>query len=1244
MNSSAPSLETTITSVNDETNSAQPNSGVSNTLFSAPVPPSNTLADSALDSVFLAQALSSNTVAEANPINQNVVDPMFTAPEIPALPSNTLTDAILNVNPINQNVMDPMITAPEIPALPSNTLADATPNVNPINQNVVDPMFSAQEIPALPSNTLADEIPNVNPMNQNVMEPMFTAPEIPALPSNTLADEIPNVNPINQNKVDPMFTSPEIPALPSNALADTIPNVNPINKNMVDPMFTAPEIPRSNTLGDANQGIQPMMEEKTNAAVSMSSPERPAYNPINSTNQVVQTDSQGNTFTILDGLSYNEGSMGADTMKPTVKEPSSSAMLKNTSTERITGAILFPGNWDETKQKNYQSLDLVNHRNNSSIGQALDDSLLEPVENTINSELIKPVEGTLNLETVNATPVLSAQISNGIPTIQAEVQNLNDTGTAAGSISAESITNSSSNIAINTDIGTRLSSKTVIGTLENKVDTLVNNVIDNADMTSADQVSSTGKMDATPVKTDSSLISVPLLRSKINLNSNNRSGNSMNELSSDNDFLTALKGILPVITQNLNKTETDKITETNVTETVVKSNQSSLSLETGSQLFSNSRPENIVDSNQSSGTLDTESQLVPNQRTGETIESNQSNGNIQTGSQLLSISRAENAVESNQSSGTLEAGSQLFSSPRKSFNIDSMNSDMGSVGRNVLTSNEMDSLSSFKKSGPGAVLSTSTVSSSDSTISQEKTSGLVTDTAPTKKVADSIINSFLQDGLLRLSDEVKQQSTESFARTQSVTITTTKPEISTSSNKVTATVDSFVRNNGVPASASSIDIKTVRIEDQPPQELSSISVVSKARSSDETTSSRPEESTISAGSSASTEGHGEPTAVPTPEPTSSTSLPLTERLSINMSINPLAASLSIRNDKQADVTTTTTVTGLSVTTDISIQTDTAANSTQTTAAVKPTAGVLSVNSGVDTKADMMVTEFPTDLFNAAIANPDAFAPRVISGLVTETIEPPMPEPIPDFPTDLTMSKVDLNVDQDLMQTIDSDLAFTIVRLLKNLTDQSALQTTSKSELNDTSAETTAADAAMLDNLNSHQINKTKGTGDIAIVRNAESANTDFETAIIAEIPEGDNKIKANGQIDNETSVNDTIITTSETKTANTTKVVSDTNIQTEIKDNITEPSDTYQKPMLNDVIGDKTQTTPKTVQTTKKAYSVVVDTETDKQFESNIISNEADTSFSSLEDDPDLFGIDRQTLSKYCIIILTYERFISTDI
>ena len=1105
-----------------------------------------------------------------------------------------------------------MFTAPEIPALPSNTLTDAIPNVNPINQNVVDPMFTAPEIPALPSNTLADAIPNDSPINQNVVDPMFTAPEIPVLPSNTLADAIPDVNLINQNEVDAMFTAPEIPALPSNTLADAIPNVNPINQNVIDPMFTAPEIPTSNSLGAANLGIQPLTKEKTNAAFSISSPERPVNNPINAANQDVQTDLQGNTFTILDGLAYNAGSMGADTMKPTVKEPSSSAMLKNTPTERITGAILFPGNWDETKQKNYQSLDLVNHSNDSSIGQALNDSLLQPVENTINSELIKPVEDTLNLETVDATPVLSAQISNGVPTNQAEVQNLNGTRTAAGSI------------------------------VENKVDTMVNNVIDNADMTAADQVSSKGKMDATQVETDSSLISVPLLRSKINLNSNNISVNSINELSSDNDFLTALKGILPVIAQNLNKTETDKITETNVTEAVVGSNQSSLPLEIGSQLFSNSRPENIVESNQSSGRLDTESQLVSNQRTGEPIESNQSNGNIQTGSQLLSISRAENTVESNQSSGTLEAGSQLFSNTRKSFNIDSMNSDMGPVGRNALTGNEMDSLSSFKKSGPSAVLSTPTVSSSDSTISQEKTSGLVTDTVPTRKVADSIINSFLQDGLLRLSDEVKQQSTESVARTQSVMITTNKPEISTSSNKVTTTVDSFVRNNGVPASASSIDIKTVRIEDQPPQERSSTSIVSETLSSEETTSSRPEES--ASASSASTEGHGEPTAEPTPEPTSSTSLPLTERLSINMSKTPLAASSSIRNDKQADATTTTTVSGLSVTPDISIQTDTTANSTQTTAAVKPTAGVLSVNSGVDTKADIMVTEFPTDLFNAAIANPDAFAPRVISGLVTETIEPPTPEPIPDFPTDLTMSNVDLNVDPDLMQPIDSDLAFTIVSLLKNLTDQSVLQTTSKSGLNDTSAETATADAAMLDNRDSHQVNKTQETGDIAFIRNVDSANTEFETAIIAEIPEGDNKTKANRQIDNDTSVNDTMITTSETKTANTTKVVSDTNIQTEIKDNITEPSDTYAKPMLNDVIGDKTQTTPKTVQTTKKAYSVVVDTERNKQFESNIISNEADTSFSSLEDDHDLFGIDRQSLSKYCIIILTYERFTSTDI
>ena len=1219
------------------------------------------------------------------------------------------------------------------PAPPSNMLVDSAPSV--------DSVFVA---PSLSSNTLIEVAPNADSVNQNIVDPMFSVPELPT--SNPLETGNPGNQPLTEEKTNPTLPEPTLPVpeVPTSNIEPANPGIQPVIDEITNPIpsnqiLSVPESPTSNSLAATNTGIQQFIEEKTNPILSLSRSEESVINPINEINQAIQTNSQGNTFAIIDNMSNNEGNTVADTVEPTMQaatntllgapesnnetmsptssmqspeqgnmnianavpkspmneiinpninvdpimydamsalfvpqemaqtnevnpntslsveppmssgnelspnsnsvnpnsllsvEPpmntanelsptSNTAMSEISPTEMITGAILFPGNWDETKQKNYQSLDLVNQNNNSDLNPASNDLLLQhPAENTLDSVAIAPAD-TLKLDSLDVAPVLSSENGNSAQINEAVEQNSNDIGNAA----MQSTTNLSSVMTSNTDIGTALSPNlTDIETTNSKVDAMMNNVVDNTNILVADQTKA--QTNATHIETDSSLISVPLLRSKINLNSNNMSGNSINELSSDNDFLTALKGILPVIAQNLNKTGADQITETNATDTLIESNQSALVPELGSQLFSSSIQENSEQSNQSKelGTPFTNS------------ESNQSSGTLDTGSQLLLNTRDN--VDSNQISGSLQTASHLLSNTRQSFESNSVNSDMNTVGRDKLGATLTDSMASFQTPRPSESSSVSMSVSSDST-TQENKPDLVTDIIPTKRVADSIINSFLQDGLLRLSDDVKRQSTESVATTQSTVTTTNKPEISTPSHQETTTVDTFNRNDGVSVSASSVDIRTIRVEDQPQPERSGVSIVSGiVHSLNETTSLAHEETTTSTVSSPSSERQSEPTTEPTPapeprseptpkstseptpepkpEPTSSSTMLVNEPRSNNIANTSLVVSSSIHKDKHADASTTPAVTELETTTDTASPAESTTDSSQSTISVKSSTFAIPVNTGVDMLTDMKPIAYPSDLYDAALANPDAFAPVVIPGLVTETtMEPPTSEPVSDFTADNTMS----NLGSKVEDTVDPDLAFTIVRLLKILADQSGVQTTSTSELNETSVVTTP-EAVMPVNTDGRHGNETIGTENAAIIRNVDNAITDFETAVIAERPVGEN---------NTDTAN---ISVSDTKMTNHTEVVADGNKQKEIKDNVAEPSDNYARLIPNEVIENVTQNT---VQTTKKPYSVVVNSETDKHSESNVITNEVDTSYSSLEDDPDLFGIDRKSLSKYSSLYL----------
>ena len=1260
------------------------------------------------------------TVTCSKVSNSSAISPITTSAPVTqdtgnvAVPMNEFSNAVFSE------------TAP-----PSNMLVDSAPSV--------DSVFVA---PSLSSNTLNESAPNADSVNQNIVDPMFSVPELPT--SNSLEAGNTENQPLTEEKtnstlLEPTLSVPEVPT--SNILEPANPGIQPViddDTNLIpsNPILSVQEPPTSNSLGATNTGIQPFIEEKTNPILSLSRSEESVINPINEINQAVQTDSQGNTFAIIDNMLYNEGNTVADTVgaptmqaaintllrvpesknetmlpKSAIKSPeqgninianavpkspmneiinpninvdpimydamsalfvpqemaqtdevnpntslsveppmstgnelspnsnsansntllsvepsmntanelsptSNIAMSENSPTERITGAILFPGNWDETKQKNYQSLDLIIQNNNSDLNPASNDLLLQhPAENTLDSVAMAPAD-TLKLDSLDVAPVLSSENGDSAQINEAVEQNSNDIGNAA----MQSTTNLSSVMTSNTDIGTALSPNlTDIETTNSKVDAMMNNVVDNTNILVADQTKA--QTNATYIETDSSLISVPLLRSKINLNSNNMSGNSINELSSDNDFLTALKGILPVIAHNLNKTGADQITETNATDTLIESNQSALVPELGSQLFSRSIKENSEQSNQSKelGTPFTNS------------ESNQSSGTLDTGSQLLLNTRHN--VDSNQISGSLETASHLLSNTRQSFESNSVNSDMNTFGRDKLGATLTDSMASFQTPRPSESSSVSMSVSSDST-TQENKPDLVTDIIPTKRVADSIINSFLQDGLLRLSDDVKRQSTESVATTQSTVTTTNKPEISTSSHQETTTVDTFNRNDGVSVSASSVDIRTIRVEDQPQPERSGVSIVSDiVHSLNETTSLAHEETTTSTVSSPSSEGQGEPTTEPTPAPeptseptpkstseptseptreqTSSPTMLVNELLSNNMSNISLVAPSSIHKDKHADASTTPAVAELETTTDTASPAESTTSSSQSTTSVKSSTFAIPVNTGVDMLTDMKPMAYPSDLYDAALANPDAFAPVVIPGLVTETtIEPPTSEPVPEFTADNTMS----NLGSKVEDTVDPDLAFTIVRLLKILADQSGVQTTTMSELNETSVETTPESVIQV-NKDTPQGNETIGTENAAIIRNVDNAITDFETTVIAE-----------RNVIGENTTDTANISVSETKMTNHTEVVVDANKQKEIKDNVTEPSDNYARLIPNEVIENVTQDT---VQTTKKPYSVVVKSETDKHSESNVITNEVDTSYSSLEDDPDLFGIDRKSLSKY---------------
>ena len=1185
--------------------------------------------------------------ANATQPKSDVTNSMFS---LPGIPSNIVVDSLPTVKPVSQDTVNPMFSVPELSA--SNTIAAANPEIQPSVQGNTSATFSVSapeqlainpilSVPELPSSIVVDSLPTVKPVSQDIRNEMLLAPDLPAniqiratnssiqpvMQEETKMFSVPNT--VLNNKTDsdsavkaniqaatnPLFPVPEVQS--KSGLSPPTSTIQSPEQGEPHAMFLAPQL-RTNVELGSKANMEPVMHDTLRPLLLP--PKLPPGNEVASNRS--STAGPPNT-------SENQ-------LLSTNLESDTSAMQSSAPTERITGAILFPGNWGETKQKNYQNLNLVNHSNSSNVGQTLNVESVhtlsnQPVENATEAQTVKAVADTLNLETVDVAPVLSKQNSNVSQIIQAVEKNISETSieTRAKTISVESATLPSLSMAMNANISensiTRLSSNvSALGTVENTVDITTSNAIENADVTMSNKTTSVVEMNETKVDSDSSLISVPLLRSKINLKSNSMSGNSINELSSDIDFLTALEGILPVIAQNLNKTRTDQTSETNITENGVESNQSSGTLETGSQLFSNPRTSSDIKS----------------------INSNiNSVGRISLNANEIDTKSIDNNVETHQSNGTLETGSQLFPNPRTSSDIKSINSNINSVGRISLNANEIDTESPVKTMEPSVVLLTSTAASSDSTISQKKTSGLATSTMPTNRVADSILRSFVQDGLLRLSDEMKQQPTDSLAETQNLTAIN-KSEFSTtmSSHQETTTVSSSISDNNMIAS-SSVDIRTVRIEDQPPQEPSIMGIILDTSSSEvTTTSSASEESTIFSVSPTTQKRQDESTAETTPEPMGSTTLSMTESRSTRMSNTPFTAATTSNKDKQDTTTATATISdSTTVQTNITRQSDRKPSSTQSTPSVTSKVGNLSIKAAVDTMqpiSNMSATGSSADVLNVAITNPDAFAPLVISGLATETVEPPTQESIPDLSADKTTTNQDLSVAEGPIQPADADLTFKIVRLLKFLTVKSALQTLLESGLNGTSIETTTALNSNLDNLDSQQVNQTQLIGDIAIVNNVDRVNTDFETATIAENSIGDRNSQANGQMNGETSMKTTTSSVSETKTINQTTIASNRNRQPEIRENITEPSDSYAKTMSKDItetvqqVQNVTETTSKTIQTTKKSYSVIVETESDKQPDSDVISNEVDTSLSTMEDDPDLFGIDRKALSKYFITVV----------
>ena len=91
----------------------------------------------------------------------------------------------------------------------------------------------------------------------------------------------------------------------------------------------------------------------------------------------------------------------------------------------------------------------------------------------------------------------------------------------------------------------------------------------------------------------------------------------------------------------------------------------------------------------------------------------------------------------------------------------------------------------------------------------------------------------------------------------------------------------------------------------------------------------------------------------------------------------------------------------------------------------------------------------------------------------------------------------------------------------------------------------------------------------------------------------------------------------------------DTNIISQtIKDNSTEPDGNFKrKPVqIDETITEKA---PTFIQTTKKAYSVVVDSVQDKHSKTEVKGDRVNKSSAKQDDDPSLFGIDRTVLSKY---------------
>lgn len=369
---------------------------------------------------------------------------------------------------------------------------------------------------------------NLVPSASDAQSPVFSAPEVP---SNTSIIKVSSTKTVVQRTANTASLAPEQPSeLSSNEETNAVSNVQTFPVPKPNPDFSSPELPKNNEVS-ANENVQPVMHESVSPVFSV--PDLPLNSGFkaNTSPIAVVTDASANKTgqTNITGIT---------------------SVFKSSPTETFTaGAILFQGSRNESKQKQYQSISLVN---NTESGD---------------------VRGALNVQSDDKTFVLDAEKHNETRVIQHVDGSTKDTGMVANQTNlflrnVSLLPLPSSDIVLNAEstnitktISRELSSdNNAFDTLKTVKGFTEENVIMDASFVSNSAADLTEKNKPKGGIEHGSLFSSDDKRLTMNSTSNS---------SSDNNILDLLKGILPVIAESVNITQKEQSAGLNITDNMI---------------------------------------------------------------------------------------------------------------------------------------------------------------------------------------------------------------------------------------------------------------------------------------------------------------------------------------------------------------------------------------------------------------------------------------------------------------------------------------------------------------------------------------------------------------------------------------------------------------------------------------------------------------------------------------------------